>query len=182
MPRAMSAMSAATAEAVASPPAPGPDQRQRADRVAVDRDGVEHAHCLRERLGLGDHRRMHALLDAVLGALGDAEQFDAEAEFVGGGEIGERNRLDALDRNRRGVDARAEGERGENRELVSGVETADVECRVGLGVAELLRLGEADLERQPLGLHARENVIAGAVENSGRRAAPRCRRAPRAAS
>ena len=141
-------------------------QRQRTDGVAVDHDGVEHAHCLGQRFGLGDHGGVHALFDAVLGPFGDAEQLDPEPEFVGGGEIGERNRLDALDGNRRGVDARAEGERGENGELVSGVETADVECRVGLGIAELLRLGEAGLERQPLGLHSGEDVIAGAVQNS----------------
>ena len=49
---------------------------------------------------------------------------------------------------------------------MSGVEAADVEGRVGLGVAEPLRLGEADRERQPLRLHARQNVIAGAVENA----------------
>ena len=66
-----------------------------------------------------------------------------------------------------GVDAGAERERGENGELVGGVEAADVEGRVGLGVAEFLRLGEADAERQPLLLHARENVIAGAVEDAG---------------
>ncbi len=91
---------------------------------------------------------MHALLDAMRRALGDAEQLDAEAELVGRGEIGERDRLDALDRHGRGVDLRAEGERGEDGELMGGVEAADVEGRVGLGVAEPLRLGEADVERQ----------------------------------
>ena len=147
-------------------PGAGANQSQRADGVAVDRDGVEHAHRLRERLGLGDHGRMHALLDAVFGALGDAEQFYAEPEFVGGGEIGERDRLDAFDRDRARVDAGAEGERGEDRELMRGVEAADVEGRIGLGVAELLRFGEADVERQSFGLHAREDVVAGAVENA----------------
>ena len=73
------------------------------------------------------------------GALGDAEQLDAIAEFVGRGEIGERDRLDAFDRNRVGVDLGAEGQRSENRHLVRGVEAADVEGRIGLGVAELLR-------------------------------------------
>ena len=50
---------------------------------------------------------------------------------------------------------------------MGGVEAADVEGRVGLGVAEPLRFGEADVERQPVGLHARKNVIAGAVEYAG---------------
>ena len=74
--------------------------------------------------------------------------------------------FDALDRHRRGVDLRAEGERGEDGELVGGVEAADVEGRIGLGVAEPLRVGEADVERQGLRLHPRQNVVAGAVENA----------------
>ena len=62
---------------------------------------------------------------------------------------------------------RAEGERGEDRELVRGVEAADVEGRIRLGVAQPLRLAEAGLERQVLGLHARKDVVAGAVEDAG---------------
>jgi hypothetical protein len=78
---------------------------------------------------------MHALLDPARGALGDPEQLDAVAEFGGGGEVGQADRLDAFDMDRLGVDFRAEGERGEDRKLVRGVEAADVEGRVGLGVA-----------------------------------------------
>ena len=52
-----------------------------------------------------------------------------------------------------GVDHGAEGERGQDRELVGRVEAADVEARIGLGIAELLRLGEALLEGQPLQFH-----------------------------
>ena len=109
---------------------------------------------------------MHALLDAVVGALGHAQQLDAEAEFVGGEEIGERDGFDAFHRNGAGVDAAAEGERGENGQFVGGVEAADVEGRVGLGIAQALRFGEAELERHPFGLHARQDVVAGAVENA----------------
>ena len=109
---------------------------------------------------------MHALLDAVVGARRDAEQFDAEAEFVGGGEVGERDRLDAFDADRIGIEPHAEGQRRQDRKLVRGVEAADVEGRVGLGVAESLRLLEARLERQPLGLHLRQDVVAGAVEDA----------------
>ena len=162
----MSAMSPATAEAVASPPAPGPDQRQLADRVAVDRHRVGDAHHLGDRRGFGDHRRMHALLDAARGALGDPQQLDAIAQFVGRGEIGEADRLDAFDMDRLGVDPRAERQRSQNGELVRGVVAANVEGRVRLGVAEPLGVGETCLERQPVGLHPRENVVAGAVENA----------------
>ena len=93
---------------------------------------------------------MHALLDAGVGALRDAEELDAIAELVGGFEIGERDRLDALHMHRLGIDLGAEGEAGEDRDLVRGVEAADVEGRIGLGVAELLRLLQAVGEGQPL--------------------------------
>ncbi len=64
------------------------------------------------------------------------------------------------------VDLGAERERGEDRELVRRVKAADVECRIGLGIAKLLRLAETDLERKMLGLHAREDIVAGAVEDA----------------
>ena len=86
---------------------------------------------------------MHALLDAGLGALRDAQELDAVAQFVGGFEIGERDRLDALDMDGLGIDLGAEGEAGQDRELVGGVEAADVEGRIGLGIAEPLRLLQA---------------------------------------
>jgi len=40
---------------------------------------------------------MHALLDAALGARGDAEQLDAVAEIVGGLDVRGRDGLDAFD-------------------------------------------------------------------------------------
>ena len=48
-----------------------------------------------------------------------------------------------------------------------GVKAADVKCRIGLRIAKPLSLAEADLERKMLGLHAREDVVAGAVEDAG---------------
>ena len=109
---------------------------------------------------------MDALLDAMDGAFRDAEQLDPETEFVSGGEIGERDQFDALDRDRRRVDLGAEGERSEDREFMRRVKTADVEGRIRFRIAEPLRLGQADLEGQAFGLHPRQNIVAGAVENA----------------
>ena len=47
-----------------------------------------------------------------------------------------------------------------------GVEAVDVEGRVRLGVAELLGVGEYLVERLALVLHAREDVVARAVEDA----------------
>ena len=55
---------------------------------------------------------------------------------------------------------------GEDAGLVRGVEAVDVEGRVRLGVAELLGVGEDFVERLALVLHAREDVVARAVEDA----------------
>ena len=122
------------------------DEGERTDRVAVDRNGVEHAHRLRQRLGLAHHGRMHTLLDAVFGALGDAEQLDAIAKFVSGLKIGEGYLFDAFNRHGARIDSRPKGERGEDREFVRRVEAADVKGRISLGIAEPLGFSEADRE------------------------------------
>jgi hypothetical protein len=60
----------------------------------------------------------------------------ARADVLGG------DALDPLDLHRAEVDLRAEGDGGEQRELVGGVDAAHVERRVGLEIAQRLRLGE----------------------------------------
>ena len=65
--------------------------------------------------------------------------------------------------NRVDVDAGAEAEVDEDRELVRGVPAADVERRVGFGVAELLRLARGCRR------------TAGAVRPSSRGCSSTCR-------
>ena len=63
------------------------------------------------------------------------------------------------------VDLRAEGDAGQDGELVRRVEPVDVEARIGLGVAELLRF----LQRSLIGLallHLGEDEVAGAVQDA----------------
>ena len=61
---------------------------------------------------------------------------------------------------------RAERQARQQRELVRGVEAADVESRIGLGVALGLRLLQHIGERAAFRLHLREDVVAGAVEDA----------------
>ena len=96
---------------------------------------------------------MHALLDALLGLHRDAEKLDAIAELVGGFEIGGRDRRNALDIDRIGIDLGAEGEAGEDRKLLGGVVTLDVEGRIGFGIAEPLRILQTIREGELLLLH-----------------------------
>ena len=57
-------------------------------------------------------------------------------------------------------------ERRENADLVLRVVAVNVQVRRRLGVAMLLRVGEHGGEIRALGLHARQNVIAGAVDDA----------------
>ena len=86
---------------------------------------------------------MNALLDAVLGPLGDAEQLDPVAELVGHLQFEGRDRGNAFDMTGVSIDLRAEREAGQDRELVGGVMALDVEGRIGLGIAQALRLLQA---------------------------------------
>ena len=72
----------------------------------------------------------------------------------------------------------AEGEGGEDRELVGGIDAVDVEGRVGLRVAEPLRLGEHVGELAAALLHHGQDVVAGAVEDAGDRGSMRLPASP----
>ena len=71
-----------------------------------------------------------------------AEQLDAVAELLGVGDVGRLQLGDALDVRLGELHRHAERDRADDRRLVRGVDAVDVEGRVGLGVAEPLRLGE----------------------------------------
>ena len=59
-----------------------------------------------------------------------------------------------------------EREAREDRGLLRGVVALDVGGRVGLGVAEALRVGEHVLELGALGVHAVEDVVGRAVDDA----------------
>ena len=102
---------------------------------------------------LGHHRRMHPCLDAAGGAHGDTQQLDAVAQVIGGLDIGLRDLLDAFDVDLVERHFRAECQTGQQRQFVRGVETADVERRIGFRVALLLSFLQDLCERPALFLH-----------------------------
>ncbi len=55
----------------------------------------------------------------------------------------------AFDIDRVGIDLGAEGEARQDRELLRGVVAVDVEGRIGLGIAEPLRLAQTVVEGEP---------------------------------
>ncbi len=103
----------------------------------------------------------------LLRAPRDAEQLDAVAQPLGVLDVDGGELADALGVGLVELHRDAEGDRGEDGELVRGVDAVDVEGGIGLGVAQALRLGEHHVEGQPLVAHLREDVVAGAVDDPG---------------
>ena len=64
------------------------------------------------------------------------------------------------------IDRTAEGDRGENGELMRGIDAVDVEARIGLGITQLLRLFQHLAEIAAAVTHLRQDVIAGAVQDA----------------
>ena len=109
---------------------------------------------------------------AVVGHLGDREQLDDAAHGAGAGDVGAGDLGDALAVDVGGGDPGVEGQRGEDRRLGRGVEALDVGGRVGLGVAERLRLLERVGEAGAALGHPGEDVVGGAVDDAEHPADP----------
>ena len=81
-PRAMSTMSAMTADAVGAAPAPRPSKKIGTGRAGIRHDRVEGAVDVGKRRARSHHGRLHALIDAVTDPARNAEQLDAETELA----------------------------------------------------------------------------------------------------
>ena len=109
---------------------------------------------------------LNPLLDAVVGAAGDGQQLDPVTQFVGIGNVFGRNLADAFDMHAVEIDRTAVGQTGQNGKFVRRVHAVDVERRIGLGIAQFLRLGQ-HVGKAAAGLaHLRQDVIAGAVQDA----------------
>ena len=123
-----------------------------------------------------DHRRVNAHRDrrrlartGVRDQFADRQQLDEAADLAGGGDVGGGHLGDAftVDVGRR--DPAVEGQTRQDGRLGRGVEALHVGGRVGLGVAELLRLGQDVAEPRALGLHLVQDVVGGAVDDADHR-------------
>ncbi len=126
---------------------------------------------MRQRVRLRHQAGVDALEQAggaaALGArLGEADEADAVAQRLRLRDVGGDDVADAGDRRGIEIDPRPEGQRRQDRELVRGVDAVDVEARIGLGIAQPLRLAEHVGEIAALGLHRGQDIIAGAVEDA----------------
>ena len=105
------------------------------DCIALHQDGVHHALHVGDQPPRRNQRRMHAQLDAAGRAAGDAEQLDPVAQFLGVTDVLTGEPGDALGVGAVELHRDAEADRGEDGELVRGIDAFDVESRIGLRVA-----------------------------------------------
>lgn len=139
--------------------------------VGVDEDRVERLAHAGQRVRSRDHRRVHAHRDprgavACVDLLADREQLDDTVHLACGCDVGSRDVGDPLAVHVLAGDPRVEGQRGQDRSLRRGIETLDVGRRVGLGVAQSLRLGDRVVEAGPRGVHLVEHVVGRAVDDA----------------
>ena len=140
--RAISTMSPTTADAVGSPACSAAEEHELAGVLALDEDGVKDISNRSQRVGLRDHRRMHAGADA---ALFFAPQLQAaSSRNQGHGPLAHRSRRlgDSFSLDVSGNDPRIEGNRGQDGQLRSGVVALDVCAWIELRITKSLRPGQ----------------------------------------
>ena len=111
-------------------------------------------------------RRVDALEQFAILGFGKADQLDAEAQCRGLRDIGGGDIADAMAGHAGKIDARAKGQRGEDRKFVRGIDAVDIKAGISLGKTQRLRIGQHVGKAQPFGFHARQDIIAGAVHQA----------------
>ena len=145
-----------------------------AAELAADDDHVLRA--MRPGDGRGE-RHQHGRYAGVNGRAVDLrtrDLADGAAQLLRVGEVDGVDSGDGLGGDSVGIELGVESDAREDAEFGAGVVAVDVGGRIGLGVAELLRVGE-DGGVVSAGLHAAEDVVAGAVDDAAE-AGDLCRR------
>ena len=140
---------------------------RQAGGVAADEDAVHRAIDPRHQARQRHERRMHAQLDAFRPPPRDRQRFDGIAEARGEALVDRLYRGNAFDGDLVELQRHAEGEAGEQGQLVRSVESANVERRVCLGIAERLRFLDGIVEGKPRIAHPGEDEVAGAIDDAG---------------
>ena len=126
-------------------------------------EGVAHRG---QRMGGGHHRRMHPHGDLAVLALGHGQQLDDMAHPGCGGNVAPADPADALLVDIAGHHLGAERGHGQDRCLGASVEPLHISGRIGLGVAQPLRLAEHVGVVGPVLGHAGEDVVRRAVHDA----------------
>ena len=141
-------------------------QHEIAYKISLHDDGVEHAIGVRNRRALGHEGGIDALLNAFRMGDGNAEQLDLVAHVAGIADVIQGDGLDALDLDSAEIYLRAESQRCDHRQFVSRIKAADIESRIGFGVAQVLCFLQNFGEAPALIGHLGEDVVASAVHDA----------------
>lgn len=106
---------------------------------------------------------------------GDAQQFDAVAEFFGVFDVAAVEFADAFEIAGGEVHRRTECQRAHDGDFMVCVVAFDVEGRVGFGITQCLRFFQYVGKRAAFFAHFGEDEVAGAVNNAGDGFNPVCR-------
>ncbi len=158
------AMSAITAEAVSTPPAPGPSSVISRIASPCSMTALNAPSTFGQRMVAVDERRPDAHVDPAVDEPRGADQPDHHLELAGRGDV---ERVDLVDPDRLDVgelEARVEGDGREDRHLRRGVGAGDVVGRVGLGEAATLRLAQRLLVGLAA-LHLGQDEVGRAVDD-----------------
>ena len=152
---------------------PGAVVERRPDGVAGDGDRVHRAVDLGEQTRRRNQGRVDARFDrpvrvvvANAPRLGDREQLDPVAELARRIEVDRLDAADALGRDVLEGELGAERHRGEQGELVRGIDAVDVGARIRLGVAQLLRPTQHCVEGLARPLHLAQHVVRGSIDDA----------------
>ena len=107
-----------------------------------------------------------SLLKALLGHFGHAEKLYSETHVACLLDIGDRYAVDPFDFHAREIDAGSKCDRGQEREFVTGVDSAYVERRIRFQVSQPARFRKDFVVRQPRTFHARQDIVACAVHHA----------------
>ena len=140
-------------------------QRDLGDRLRLDGDRVEGAVDRRERMLAVEEDRVDADAQPAADALGRADELQPQAEVARVLHVVGGDRLDALVGHLVQMHGRVEGQAREDRHLGRGVLAVDVLGRIGLGVAELLGLGQRVVVGGAGLGHAREDEVRRPVDD-----------------
>ncbi|OQA01354.1 MAG: hypothetical protein BWY71_00413 [Planctomycetes bacterium ADurb.Bin412] len=105
------------------------------DRIPENTHRIIGPADLGQRLMIADKRRMHPQGKPLGGVFGNRQQLHGIAQFATVVDIRQLNPIDALHRNLLIVNLLAEGQAGQNRQLVRTVGAADIQGGVRFGIS-----------------------------------------------
>ena len=109
---------------------------------------------------------MYSEFNAIGRLLGDAQQLDAVAQLFGKLDIHCLQMDDAFNIGLGKRHGDPKSNRRQDTAFVGGINTLNVECRVGFGIAKCLGLLECSLKTQALFTHFGQDEIGGAVDDA----------------